>query len=103
MGQVEGGTDGATGRTAFMVEAYRGRGGPDDVEPSGMPPSAVGVIDIPTDETTLFVLVTSDATAAADEVRHLGFQTIRVIDVRWSVTLPSADDRDTVEDGRTHP
>ena len=76
-------------RPAFMVEAFRPAGGPPlGARPAGDATALLGVIDIPGDETTLFVVETGDADRAVAAIRALGLQPIRVIAVRWSTTRP---------------
>jgi len=68
------------GRAVFLVEAYRRA----DVPAFVADATVVGVIDIPADETILYLVAVSEAKVAERIVRAHGIQPIRVVDVRWT-------------------
>jgi hypothetical protein len=73
-------------RGLFMVETYTATGGrtpPDPLPVDG--DRVLGVIDIPGDEMTLYMVVASDADGAEQIVLDRGLRPIRVVDVRWEV------------------
>ena len=73
-------------RALFMVETYHSMGG---LTPPGILPvdgdRVLGVIDIPGDELTLYLVAAPDAVGAERIVLERGLRPIRVVDVRWEI------------------
>jgi hypothetical protein len=73
-------------RALFMVETYHSMGGlapPDPLQVDGV--GVLGVIDIPGDEMTLYLVAAPDAVGAGRIVLDRGMRPIRVVDVRWEI------------------
>jgi hypothetical protein len=73
-------------RALFMVETYHSAGGLAPSDRLGVDGVGVlGVIDIPGDEMTLYLVAAPDAVGAERIVVDRGMRPIRVVDVRWEV------------------
>lgn len=73
-------------RLAFMVEAYRSEAASADrrdVAAAVDGTVVVGVIDIPSDEVALFLVLAADAAAAGAVIRERGLRPIRVVAAHW--------------------
>ncbi len=74
-------------RGLFMVETYNAARGPSPSDPLPVDGDRVlGVIEIPADEMTLYLVVAPDADGAEQIALDRGLRPIRVVDVRWEVT-----------------
>jgi hypothetical protein len=61
-----------------------GASSPDPLQVDG--DRVLGVIDIPGDEVTLYLVAAPDADGAERVILDRGLRPIRVVDVRWEVT-----------------
>ena len=67
----------------FLVEGYRPASSVDLRHVATDGHGVIGIIDIPADETVLFLVATRDAAAAEQAVLDRGVTPIRVVGVRW--------------------
>lgn len=89
-------TRGRVEQPVFMVEAYRSSVG-EAVEPRRVDVHVdgtviVGVIDIPSDEVALFLVIAADASTAGELVRARGLRPIRVVPAHWDGLDDAASD-----------
>lgn len=79
-------TSGPPSHPVFMVEAYlapKAAGERRDVAVDVDGSVVVEVIDIPSDEVALFLVIAADAAAAGEVIRQRGLRPIRVVPARW--------------------
>lgn len=99
-------THGPADHPVFMVEAYRsadvagGATDPRRIEIDVDGTVVVGVIDIPSDEVALFLVVAADSLAAGEVVRERGLRPIRVVPASWDAVPGGRGAMSDPESGR---